>query len=185
MKTANLLSELEAAAFAVRNAHLDRLQALGVTSQTIAKLGEIQPPFGVIKVDYLGGGLFQPGGDVPHIVQPIYDAGILIDLVAWRTSDPRSWLWRTGAAWALNPDEIKANSWTQEPLTLHATPLDWLRASAQGLCILNWEAHEIRQLLRVKAIDAESHIARQLRGALMKPAYFPEITAKEGLRYAA
>jgi len=39
--------------------------------------------------------------------------------------------------------------------------------------------------LRVKAINADPHIARQLRGALMKPAYFPEITAKEGLRNAA
>ncbi|MEH6789944.1 MAG: hypothetical protein V7650_05035 [Parasphingorhabdus sp.] len=110
---------------------------------------------------------------------------MLIDIVAWRTIEPQNWLWRTGSAWALNPDAVAANSWQDEPLSIDATPLDWLRSSAAGLCILNWDAPEIRQLLRINSIIADPHIARQLRGALMKPAYFPEIRAREAFRNAA
>src|SRR5690554_3957918 len=102
MKQHQLINEIESACDNVRNAHLDRLQSLGVTSTTIATLGAVQVPFGVMGCDYLGGNLYQPGGDVPHIVQPIYDDGALIDLIAWRTAEPQKWLWRTGAAWALN-----------------------------------------------------------------------------------
>lgn len=185
MNERDLSREIEAACSCVRQAHLDRIRALDVTSTTIATLGAVQPPFGVMAVEGIGGGIFQPGGETPAIVQPVYDGGCLIDLVAWRTNDPTAWLWRTGAAWALGVDAIRLNSWTDAPLAIDATPLDWLRNGATGLCILDWSAPEIRQLLRVKSITAEPAIARQLRGALMKPVCFPEITAREAQRNAA
>jgi len=185
MNERDLNREIENACSRVKQAHLDRIRALGVTSTTIATLGHVQAPFGVMAVDNIGGGIFQPGGSIPSIVQPIYDDGCLIDLVAWRTNEPTAWLWRTGAAWALGVDAIEANSWTDAPLAIEATPLDWLRNGATGLCILNWSAPEIRTLLRVKSISAEPAIARQLRGALMKPVCFPEITAREAQRNAA
>ena len=185
MKQLDLINEIENACRGVKQAHLDRIRALGVTSTTIATLGAFQAPFGVMNCEAIGGGIFQPGGDTPYIVQPVFDDGVMIDIVAWRTVDPQSWLWRTGSAWALNTDAIAANSWQDEPLSIDATPLDWLRNGATGLCILNWDAPEIRQLLRVKAIAADQHIARQLRAALLKPAYFPDIQIKRGLRHAA
>jgi hypothetical protein len=185
MKQRELITEIENACRNVKQAHLDRIRALGVTSSTIATLGAVQAPFGVMDCENIGGGIFQPGGDIPHMVQPIFDDGVMIDIVAWRTTEPQNWLWRTGAAWALNTDEIAANSWHDAPLAIDATPLDWLRNGASGLCILNWEAPELRQLLRVKSISAVPHIARQLRGALMKPAYFPDIQTAEVLRHAA
>ncbi|MEQ8744249.1 hypothetical protein [Parasphingorhabdus sp.] len=185
MNERDLNREIENACRRVKQAHLDRIRALGVTSTTIATLGHVQAPFGVMQVDNIGGGIFQPGGDTPAIVQPIYDGGCLIDLVAWRTNDPTAWLLRTGAAWALGVDAIEANSWTDAALAIDATPLDWLRGGASGLCILNWAAPEIRTLLRVKSITAQPAIARQLRGILSKPLYFPEITAREAQRNAA
>ena len=185
MKHRELRDEIETAGGNVKNPHLDRIRALGVTSTTIATLGAVQVPFGVMDCENIGGGIFQPGGDIPHMVQPVFDDGAIIDIVAWRTTEPQNWLWRTGAAWALNTDAIAANSWGNAPLSIDATPLDWLRNGATGLCILNWDAPEIRQLLRVKSINADGHIARQLRGSLMKPAYFPEIQIAEGLRHAA
>lgn len=178
MNAAILAREIELAVKVVENRHLDRLIALGVDSATIAKLGAIQPPFGVMDCDDIGGGIFQPGGATPKIVQPVYDGGILIDIVAWRTTLPQKWLWRTGAAWALNPDAIAKNSWRDEPLAIDATPLDWLKADANGLCILNWSAPEIRQLLRVQSIIADAPIARQLREFLAKPLYFPKISKR-------
>lgn len=185
MKHRELSREIEIAGGNVRQAHLDRIRALGVLSTPIARLGAVQVPFGVLDCENIGGGIFQPGGDIPHMVQPVYDSGVIIDIVAWRTAEPQSWLWRTGAAWALNTDAIAADSWQDEPLAIDATPLDWLRNGATGLCILNWHAPELRQLLRIKSINADPHIARQLRGALMKPAYFPDIQIAEGLRHAA
>ncbi|NQV94379.1 MAG: hypothetical protein HQ482_04490 [Sphingomonadales bacterium] len=185
MKAAELSSEIELAVKAVQNRHLGRIKALGVDSSTIARLGAIQPPFGVMDCDDVGGGIFQPGGDKTYIVQPVFDSDTMIDIVAWRTTEPQKWLWRTGAAWALNTDTIAANSWQDEPLVIDATPLDWLRGGATGLCILNWDAPEIRTLLRVQSISAEALIARQLRGVLMKPLYFPEISARSEHRNAA
>ncbi|WP_430429208.1 hypothetical protein [Parasphingorhabdus sp.] len=185
MTPTDLSREIELAVKAVQNRHLGRLQALGVDSATIARLGAIQPPFGVMDCEDIGGRIYQPGGEKANIVQPVYDGGILIDIVAWRTTEPQKWLWRTGAAWALNMDTIAANSWQDEPLVIDATPLDWLRGGATGLCILNWDAPEIRTLLRVQSISAEALIARQLRGILMKPLYFPEISARSEHRNAA
>ena len=185
MKHRELSREIEGACSRVKQAHLDRIRALGVTSTTIATLGAVQAPFGVMDCEGIGGGIYQPGGDCPHIIQPVYHDGVIIDIVAWRTTEPQNWLWRTGAAWALNTDAIASNSWQDKPLAIDATPLDWLRNGATGLCILNWDAPELRQLLRIKSITAEPHIARQLRGALMKPAYFPNIQIAEGLRHAA
>lgn len=185
MKTANLSHEIEHAAKAVRNPHLVRLLALGVTSATIARLGAVQPPFGVMDCENLGSGIFQPGGETSHIVQPVYDGGVLIDIIAWRTVAPQNWLWRCGAAWALNPDAIADNSWNDEPLAVEATPLDWLRYGATGLCILDWTAPEIRNLLRIPSITVDRCIEQRLRSALLEPANFPEILAREGLRDAA
>jgi|TARA_R110002049_G_scaffold3488_1_gene26092 hypothetical protein len=185
MNESELSREIESACSCVKQAHLDRIRALGVTSTTIATLGHVQAPFGVMAVENIGGGIFQPGGEIPAIVQPVYDDGCLIDLVAWRTNDPTAWLLRTGAAWALGVDAIRINSWTDTAIAIDATPLDWLRGGASGLCILNWVAPEIRTLLRVKSITAEPAITRQLRGVLSKPLYFPEITAREAQRYAA
>lgn len=185
MKTADLSKEIATASQNVRQAHLDRIQALGVKSATIANLGATQPPFGVMAVDDIGGGIFQPGGLIPSIVQPVYDDGCLVDLIAWRSTDPARWLWRTGAAWALGLDSINENSWTDKPLSIEATPLDWLRSGATGLCILDWQANELRKLLRVPCLSAAPAIAHQLRGDLTKPLHFPRITAREGMRHAA
>lgn len=185
MKSIDLTAEMETACAAVKQIHLDRLRSLGVSSQTIARIGDQQAPFGISKVDHIGQAIYQPGGERQSIVTPVYDGCDLIDLISWQTSFPARWLWRCGAAWALGIDSIASNNWTDDPLQIFATPLDWLRGGADGLVILDWDAPEIRQLLRVKAIQSDLAIAAQLRSALMKPAYFPKIITREGLRNAA
>lgn len=185
MNASELSHEVELAVKAVQNRHLGRLQSLGVNAATIARLGALQPPFGVMHCENIGGGIFQPGGDRTYIVQPVFDGDVLIDIVAWHTTQPQKWLWRTGAAWALNVDAIAKNSWQDEPLAVDATPLDWLRNGADGLCILNWDSPEIRTLLRVPSIVAEMSIFGQLRASLMKPLYFPTISVRAEVKYAA
>lgn len=185
MKTADLSREIEHAVKAVRSYHVDELKELGVTGAAIGSLGAVQPIFGVMHCESVGGGIFQPDGVIPSIVQPVFDDGCLIDLVAWRTNAPHTWLWRTGAAWALGVDAVRDSSWTDASLTIDSSPLDWLRGGATGLCILNWAAPEIRALLRVRSISAEPAVALQLRRALMKPVYFPEISARQERKHAA
>ncbi|HEY9091902.1 hypothetical protein [Parasphingorhabdus sp.] len=185
MKTADLTREIELAVDAVREPHLKRMMTLGVSRSTVARLGAVQPPFGVMNCEDIGGGIFQTEGDTPYIAQPVYEDGILIDIVAWRTTEPRRWLCRTGSAWAINPDIVVENSWGNEPLTIDATPLDWLRNGAVGLCILDWDAPEIRQLLRTPSIVTDKNIVNQLRSTLLKPPYCPDIRTRDAQKNAA
>lgn len=108
---------------------------------------------------YIDGDYFLPdsSGDKRLIVMPVYDGPIpsldnqldddeifLADLIAWEHTNPARWYFRRKEAglvlgktaldfellWRLELDK-------SPPLTVFATPYDWLRAGGKGVCPLD------------------------------------------------
>jgi hypothetical protein len=126
----------------VRQGHLDRIEALGVSKGAIAALGAVQPPLGVQRILWLPDGLYEPdpGGEAAAIL-PVCEMNAfglveVVDLVAWKTGEPSCWSWRIGQGWALGDFLLDDDL----PVPVVATPLDWLKAAGDSLCILDWSA---------------------------------------------
>lgn len=169
----------------VRQSHLDRLRGAGVTPGTIARLGSAYPAFGVLCGEIEQSSRFNAGEGQPHVIQPVVEGYALIDLVAWRVGDPRRWGLVNGLGWLLNADTCFASRWDAESLTLRSTPLDWLRADAQGGVILDWHAPDLTSLRGFSFIECgDAVLASSVRRALSKPRRLPVITVAE-VRYVA
>lgn len=187
----DLLAEMNAAAEAVRQPHLDRIKELGVTGDAMGTIWreQGQAPFGIVNVEITSDGTFLPGVGPAYIVQPVTIGGEIVDLVAWRSMRPERWVTRTGAAWALGEDALEADYWNlTEPHapTIRATPLDWLRAAGDGFCILDWDAPDVRGLVSLDAIRCpDRRLSQTLLAAISKPVRLPRILPTEALRNAA
>lgn len=126
----------------VRQVHLDRIEALGVSRWTIASLGAVQPPLGIQRVRWLPEGLYEPDPDgEAAAILPVCQWNALglvgvVDLIAWKTGMPSDWRWRVGHGWALGDHLLDDDL----PVPVVATPLDWLKAGGDALCILDWSA---------------------------------------------
>ena len=184
MKDIDLHAEMGAAAARVRQEHLDRMLSLGVSGPAIATLGAVQIVFGISPATPEPSYFYQPGDGPAHVIMPVQEEGELIDLVAWRSTNPARWLWRTGLGWALGTDYLLPR-WDDGPVHLYATPLDWLAAAGEGMCILDWSAPEIRELAALDTIEADEMIGRKLLAILSKPARLPRVTYRKAARYAA
>lgn len=181
-----LEAELRSAAIAVTHARLRQMVALGVSWSTIGELGRHHDGFGIVAVRDARDGLYEPDPDGhPHLVLPVYEDGELVDLVAFRSELPDKWMLRTGLGWALGVEDglprlYERSFWHTEPLSLSATPLDWLRGGAKGLCVLDWEAPELAELSDFTAVQCpDATIAAVLRKALTKPPRLPNISVGE------
>lgn len=141
----HLDAEMQKAVSAVSGRHLAAMERLGCRASAIAAIGAKQAPFGVAKCDMRAKQFFEPTNEpfgIDAVLMPVMEEGAVIDLIAWRTLAHDAWLWRNGDGWALGIDEITSPSpWDGfREITLHATPLDWLRAGGAGACILDWSA---------------------------------------------
>lgn len=185
MSAIDLEAELEAATANVRQPHLDRLRALGVAPGAIANIGAVHPPFGVVEAIAEPNGLYQPGDGDLHVINPVYEGGALIDLVAWRSDHPARWYLRTGLGWMLNADACLYGGWDGHLLTLRSSPLDWLRGAENGPrdaggVILDWDAPELPSLRCFQRIDcADQWLLATLRRALSKPQRLPILSTLE------
>jgi len=183
MNSDDLEREFAAAVNNVRQPHLDRMAALGVNSNALARCVHYAHPFGVMDAEPRRDGTYEAGAGTPHIVLPVYEGEGMVDLVAWRSDNPARWWLRTGLGWMLNANDI-FNGWHCE-LTLHSTPLDWLQAGGNGGVVLDWSSPDIRWLRGVAAIDCDTaHLAAMVRRELSKPARMPTIRARD-MRHAA
>lgn len=196
--SARLLYELAQAALNVRQPHLDRIRGLGVSISWLADCSTY--PFGVARCEPIGGGLYQPSEGKLHVVIPVIEDGVLIDLCAFRSTAPGEWLLRTGNGWALgleqglsewmwhapaDPQAKPPRYQVGQPPTLFADPLDWLRGQGDGLCILDWGSPEIRSLdVLHHVICSTPAVAALLRRALTRPARLPQITVMEARHVA-
>ncbi len=102
--------------------------------------------------------------------------GEIIDLVALRPQTPRSF-WRfTDNGRFLGQAAIEDAALLKEPLFVHETPLDWLKAGMAGVVILDWRQFWPFMLDGVPAIRAgDESFGRRLRLSLQRPFKIPEI----------
>ena len=142
MNERDIEREMAAAVGGVSLAHIRRLEALGVPLRSIATLGAELPPFGVSRVVWLPRGLYEPRphGE-PAVIVPVpaaeRDLGSLglVDLLAFRSSEPSLWAWRVGSGWCLG-------EWLlgDDELVVVQDPVRWLAHAGKALCIVNWDA---------------------------------------------
>jgi hypothetical protein len=190
MKARDLEAEWERAVSAVRQPHLDRIRALGVPATAIAAIGLTHPAFGVVEAEGDRHGYYVPGAGALHVVQPVYEMGGLVDLVAWRSDNPARWYLRTGLGWLLNADPCLFGGWNGHLLTLHASPMEWLRAGANGVSetggvVLDWDAPDLTSLRAFDRIACGTPwLAATLKRALARTQRLPAITTAE-VRHAA
>lgn len=197
----DLHNEMRLATHSVRQVHLDRLRTLGVSYDTIARLGEAFYPFGIVKAEPSSQGLYQPGEGVSHIVLPVIQDGALVDLCAFRSTAPDEWRLRTGNGWALGLEEglgrwlwrssadPSANPPKHQlgcPPHIYSSPLEWLRHGCNGICVLDWRSPEIYQLDVLESVTvSDAATAKLLTNALTRPARVPAIGLMEVLADAA
>lgn len=178
----DLRAELEHAARQVRMRHLQRLITLGVSNATIAALGRHALWFGVERIVRVGPERYVPAKEgepgATHLVHPVYEQGVLVDLIAWQTSAPERWLRRTGMGWALNPDDADLiDRYGAPPVLLRASPLDWLRSGAKHLVVLDWTSPKVERLRWHSEICcATEEIAHMLLRRLTAAIRLPDIT---------
>lgn len=176
----DLEAEYAAAVAAVRQPHLDRLAELGVRAFTVARINLAYPAFGVMTGEIDRHGQFIAGDGAVHIVQPVVEGEGLVDLVAWRSSNPQRWGMRTALGWLLNADTCFASRWDGHELHLHASPLAWLKADALGGVILDWDAPDIGWLRGFECVRCgDAVLAATLRRSLAKPQKTPLIMMEE------
>ena len=107
--------------------------------------------------------------------------GPIVDLVAWHPYAPERWALRVGSAEWLGC--IEPQYMDPDPVPIHRTVLDWLRAGRVGLVPLAFEHAELYRLLtvcrRIRAADEEH--ARELRRALSHPWPQPDVEVADAL----
>lgn len=178
----DLEAEIRSAELGVDSRVISWLLNKGCTAAGIAAIGAKQAPFGVMKCDMRGQHTFEPTIEpygVQALIMPVVDEGSIIDAIAWRSLRPDAWLWRNGNGWALGIGLI------QEPplwdgfkeITLHATPLDWLRAGGEGAVVLDWSAiTHIRKLAMFDTIKCDHPtVQKRLSAILSQPERKPKI----------
>ncbi len=145
-----LEAEAEAAGRRVRMAHIQRLRDLGVPPEAWKWIGQHQLPFGFATIADLPDGLYQPDPEgkpamivpvtMPEVHEGLWGQPItmfpVVDIIAFQTSQPVAWRWRTGHAWALG-EHLLADP-IGGPVEIVATPLAWLAAGGDACCILDW-----------------------------------------------
>jgi len=185
--TLSITRELRDLSLSATPTLLHRLKALGVPWATIAHMGDRHYFGGSARVIDIDDGLYAPSNEgAPHLIVPVFEHEELVDLVAFTSAKPMAWLLRLGTGWSLGLlDGLERHIWEQE-VRLWASPLDWLRADRDGLCVLDWSAPEVLELARLPSISCQDiRLAERLRSALSHPCRLPVITYGGELRYAA
>lgn len=148
MTGADLMAEFWSYTEAVTEAHLVRLESLGVPR---AWSRDLMAPrrFGaaLARLERNGTWTPDPAGTpvcvlpetpVVNIYDPAWPVTEVSDLIAFTPGEPGRWWVRTGNAALLNAIEVDAAAILDRPLILHADPLEWMRAAGDGAVIIDW-----------------------------------------------
>ena len=144
---------------------------------------------GVARIE-IDGQYYQPVPEGhPAIIIPVsydYAPGCLdpLDLIAFTPARPDRWYHRTGWGDVLGEDAIERAWLLEQPLTMHATPLDWLQAGGHGTCILDWSAARFA-LGNVRAFNCPTReYGLKLQRALSEPVQPVDIRIPEACHAA-
>ena len=117
------------------SAEIERLFKSGVPADAMAEPWPIKSA----QVRFFNGGSFDFDREGrAAIIFLAEDCGEVIDLIAWQQKSGAVASWR-GAAFCLGDTEHIFNPATyfaDYALRIHRTPLDWLKASREGICIV-------------------------------------------------
>ena len=145
----DLVGEVLTAAWNVRESHQDWLAKAGVSPVAIYCLPpRLHGHFGVCRAQFHGD-LYEPDPNgTPVIVMGVseHPDEEIIDIVAFQPSDPTRWWLRLGNAVVLGLHNARLAVFKEEPVLVHATPLDWLRAECHGAVVLDWRADLLSRL---------------------------------------
>lgn len=188
MNAADLEADTLAACANVRQPHIDRILALGVSPAALASLGTRQLPFGAMPIDTDDAGRWWPDADgFPAMVVPVRERGEDIDIVAFRTGAPARWWWRIGCAAMLGADLLDLTFLPGDRLHVVSTPIGWIAAAGEAVCILDWgcpdlELSPLRD--RGELVCDSPMLAARLRKRLAQPLRFPTITHSKEAAFA-
>jgi hypothetical protein len=114
----------------------------------------------------------------------VYEGGCIIDIVAFDIRKPNAWALRTGSATMLGAEllaECICNAgWPDANTTVPvvATPLEWLAAGGEAVCIIDgFTPQSLNELRNAPALSAAPPLANFLRDRLGKATRVPEIKA--------
>ena len=145
---ANPFCELraEVAAAGLSAGAFARLLQLGIPAKALAQLcgaGDLAAARVSLSKD---GTRFEPEGPDARLLRLVGEQGVPVDVVALATHDEDQWALRRGEGWCLGYDAwLRCEIGMAHVLRLHGTPLAWLRAGCEGLCVLDWDLG-LRQL---------------------------------------
>ena len=120
------------------------LEQQGVTREATHRAGGLA----VARIDTTGRLWSPEPTGTPSFILPVWNGAapsiycgvenpVLIDMIAWRPDDPACWWYRTREGDALGIDNLDLAHVEGWPISLHQTPLDWLRADCRGACLLD------------------------------------------------
>lgn len=188
MDKPDLLAKFVACATAAATPHADALVRLGVSRGWL--MGGAAR-FGVARIrtdgpfwehDPHGAPVcVLPAEPLADLGDPLWPTACVSDLIAFRTTDPGKWWFRTGAAVLLNPEAVEYGQHFNEPVTIHPHPLDWLRAGGTGVVVLDWSACLALHLSGPPALyAADLALGERLDSHLNRPAprHCIEVTAR-------
>jgi hypothetical protein len=173
-----LLRELLAAHRTARSPELAAaLQACGLQIST-------GPVWGVSFVEIDAHHYAPADGGKPAIIVPLFDDGVLLDLIATGL-ETRSTRTRAGIATVLGPEWLDRARDTDTAARLFGDPIEWLRNGCRGAVVVDWRAARF-ELADVPGIACESEfLAEQVKRAMRQPTHLPKLFVREAHRAAA
>ena len=92
-------------------------------------------------------------GAAPRLIIAVRERGILIDMVAISSGNRNQWSLRRGMGYMLGLDHLnrilQERGWgadAHEVLRVYSTPMDWLAAGGNGICVLDWNLDALHAL---------------------------------------
>jgi hypothetical protein len=171
-----LLRELLAARNVARSQDLvAAVQACGLPSDTVWGVSFVE----IDAQHYLP----VPGGK-PAIITPLFQDGVLLDLVATGLQT-RATRTRRGIATVLGQEWIDHAKETETTVRLFGDPIEWLRNNRRGAVVVDWRAARYA-LADVPGIACETEfLAAQVERAMHQPLSLPKLFVREASRAAA
>ena len=143
-------------------------------------LWEWPGPVGVVMIETDKMGTFAPSESGRRaFVHPVLvgaQFSELADLIAWFPDRPDRWWTRLRTGHPLGADQLEQAEFDDAPVMLRRTPLSWLTAGGDGVCVLDWRVSR-RALRAVPIIIAEDEQhGREVKRRLTEPVpALPEI----------
>lgn len=174
-----LASEMDRASFGLKFTAVTALRDMGVALGQILEWQSLYL-LGRMRVEFGRDGFWNPIdiGGVQALALPVLEGPMLVDIVAFSPLSPDIWALRRGDGRILGSGTGMADWDTGvEEIRIFATPMEWMIAGGDGICVLTWDDRAIRDLMALGGkvrLMADSHalathIEEQMRSVPMLP----------------